>query len=297
MKNETTASRLWLDLSWIQSCIELTKPRVSTLVVMTTAAGFYLGSGARLEGALFFHALFGTALLAAGTAVLNQFLERENDGLMRRTASRPLPSKRLEPSVAMAFGVSLLGAGGLYLGLLANPLTAFLGCLTALVYLFVYTPLKTRTALCTAVGAVPGAMPPLMGWAAARGQLDLNAWILFTILFLWQFPHFLSIAWLYREDYERGGFRMLPLLDSEGRRTGRRVVAFAALLLPVSMAPFLTGLAGPFYLAAAAALGLFYLRASWGLARARCRANAKLLLRASVVYLPLLWISMIVDKL
>ncbi len=291
------ASRPLIDLSWVNSYVELTKPRVSSLVVMTTAAGFYLASPGRLDWLLLFHTLLGTALLAAGTAVLNQFLERENDALMHRTARRPLPAKKLEPLNAMVFGLVLIAIGGLYLGLLANPLTAFLGCLTTVVYLLAYTPLKTRTALCTTVGAFPGAMPPLMGWAAASGGLDLNAWILFGILFLWQFPHFLSIAWIYRDDYERGGFKMLPLFDREGKRTGFRVVAFTVALLLVSVVPFFTDLAGAIYLLAAVGLGLGFLWTGLLLARNRSRISAKLLLRASVIYLPLLLVVMIADKI
>ncbi len=296
MKSDV-AVRPWIDFGGLASYLELTKPRVSTLVVMTTAAGFYLGSGARFDWMLLFHTLCGTALLAAGTAVLNQFLERDNDGRMHRTAGRPLPSKRLEPVNAMVFGLALIAVGGLQLGFLANPLTAFLGCLTTLVYLLAYTPLKTRTALCTTVGAFPGAMPPLMGWAAARGQLDLNGWILFAILFLWQFPHFLAIAWIYREDYQRGGFKMLPLHDREGKRTGLRVAAFSAALLLVSLAPFFTDLAGTVYLAAALGLGAAFLWAGVLLARTRSRVNAKIMLRVSVIYLPLLLGAMIADKL
>ncbi len=291
------ASRPLIELSWVNSYVELTKPRVSALVVMTTAAGFYLASAGRLDWLLLFHTLFGTALLAAGTAVLNQFLERENDALMRRTARRPLPAKKLEPTNAMVFGLVLIACGGLYLGLLVNPLTAFLGCLTTVVYLLAYTPLKTRTSFCTTVGAFPGAMPPLMGWAAASGGLNLNAWILFGILFLWQFPHFLSIAWIYRDDYERGGFKMLPLFDREGKRTGFRVVAFTAALLLVSVAPFFTDLAGAIYLLAAVGLGLGFLWTGLLLARNRSRISAKLLLRASVIYLPLLLVVMIADKI
>lgn len=289
-------SRPLLDFSWVQSYFELTKPRVSSLVVMTTAAGFYLASPGRLNWLLFFHTLFGTSLLAGGTAVLNQFLERDSDALMRRTSRRPLPAKKLEPLNAMMFGLVLVAAGGVYLGFLANPLTAFLGCLTTAIYLLAYTPLKTRTAFCTTVGAFPGAIPPLMGWAAASGGLNLNAWILFGILFLWQFPHFLSIAWIYRDDYERGGYKMLPLFDKEGKRTGFRVVAFTAALTLVSVAPFFTDLAGAIYLFVATGLGLGFLWAGLVLARNRSRISAKLLLRVSVIYLPLLLVVMIADK-
>lgn len=279
-----------------RALLELTKPRVSGLVVLTTAAGFYLASLNDFNWMLLSLALVGTASVASGTAVLNQVMERDLDGKMRRTAGRPLPARRLDARSALLFGLLLLVFGSLVLATSVNVLTALLGCLTAGMYLLVYTPLKTRTSFCTTVGAIPGAMPPVMGWTAARGELDLNAGLLFAILFLWQYPHFLSIAWVYREDYARGGFKMLPLLDWEGRRTAVRVVLFLILLLFSSVLPFFVQLAGALYLIGALVLGAGFLWYGIMLAHSRGRVAAKRVLRASVVYLPLLLVLMVCDK-
>src|SRR5215472_9104460 len=200
--------------------VELTKPRITTLIVLTSAAGFALGSRAGVNYLLLAHTLIGIGLLSSGIGTLNQYLERDLDGLMRRTAERPLPSGRLFPFEALWFGVSLTLMAEVYLALFVNVLTALLGLTVITGYLFVYTPLKTRTSLSTALGAFPGAMPPLMGWTAARGEIDTAAWVLFAIVFLWQFPHFLSIAWMYREDYGRAGIRMLPVVEPDGRLAG-----------------------------------------------------------------------------
>lgn len=276
--------------------LELTKPRITALVVCTTAAGFYLAGSSPFDGWELLHALLGTGMVAGGTSVLNQVLERENDGRMRRTASRPLPSERAETLPAATFGLLLIVLATAYLAVMVNVLTAFLGFLTAAIYLLIYTPLKTRSSLCTTVGAVPGAIPPLMGWAAARGHLDAEAWLLFLILFLWQFPHFLAIAWVYREDYQRGGFRMLPLTDTDGTRTARRVVISNLALLVMSAIPTLVGLTGISYLAGAVLLGGVFLWFGYFLARTRSLRSARYLLRASVLYLPLLLVLMVVDK-
>ena len=288
-------SKLIRSGSW-GALLELTKPRVSGLVVLTTAAGFYLASWNTFNWMLLAFALVGTAGVAGGTAVLNQAMERDLDGKMHRTAGRPLPAQRLDTRSALIFGLLLLASGSLFLATFVNPLTALLGCGTAGMYLLVYTPLKTRTSLCTTVGAIPGAMPPVMGWTAARGDLDLNAGLLFAILFLWQYPHFLSIAWVYREDYARGGFKMLPLLDWEGRRTSFRVVLFLILLLFFSLLPFFTQLTGGLYLIGALVLGLGFLWSGILLAQSRGRQAAKRVLRASVIYLPLLLVLMVFDK-
>lgn len=277
--------------------IELTKPRVTLMVVLTTAAGFYLAGSGRFDPALFLWTLIGTALLAGGASALNQYLERTADGRMRRTARRPIPSGRLSARSALNFGLLLIVAGTLLLAVAANGLTAFLGWLTAVVYLLLYTPLKTRTTLCTLVGAFPGAVPPLMGWAAVRGELDLTAWILFGIVFAWQFPHFLAIAWVYKEDYERGGFRMLPLVDPEGRRTATQIVLFTGLLLAISVLPPLVGLTGWLYLPGALAAGGYFLAAGLRLAGAPSRDAARGLLHASVIYLPIVLGLMVFDKL
>ena len=275
-----------------RALLELTKPRVSGLVVLTTAAGFYLASLNDFNWMLLALTLVGTSSVASGTAVLNQVMERDLDGKMRRTAGRPLPARRLDARSALLFGLLLLVFGSLVLATSVNVLTALLGCLTAGMYLLVYT----RTSFCTTVGAIPGAMPPVMGWTAARGELDLNAGLLFVILFLWQYPHFLSIAWVYREDYARGGFKMLPLLDWEGRRTAIRVVLFLILLLFSSVLPFFVQLAGALYLIGALVLGVGFLWSGIMLAHSRARVAAKRVLRASVVYLPLLLVLMVCDK-
>ena len=276
--------------------LELTKPRVTFLVVVTTTVGFYLAAGSSLQLPLLLHTLLGTVLLGAGTSVLNQFLEREADSKMHRTEGRPLPSGRVTARSALWFGLTLVLAGTLYLVAAANFLTALLGSLACVSYLFIYTPLKTRTPWCTSVGAFPGAIPSLMGWAAARGELGLGAWILFAILFLWQFPHFLSISWLYREDYQRGGFIMLPTVDVDGRRTSRSIVLYSLALLPVSLLPWVLNLVGPTYLLGALLLGLALLAFGVAVASSRSKMSARRLLLASVAYLPLLLILMVIDK-
>lgn len=284
------------DLSLISAYFELTKPRVTFLVVLTTAAGFYLASTGTFDYALFFHALLGTALLAGGTAGLNQYMERELDARMRRTARRPLPSRRVNPADALVFAMSLVLAGTVYLLWQTNPLTVVLGWSTCAVYLLMYTPLKTRTEHCTFVGAFPGAWPPLMGWAAASGSLNWDALILFGILFTWQFPHFHAISWVYRDDYERGGFLMLPLAEDGEKRTGRQILAYTFSLLLISFLPVWTGLSGYLYLAGALVLGLSLTRYSVRVASNPSRTAARRLLRASVIYLPLLLILMVIDK-
>ena len=275
---------------------ELTKPRVTLLVVFTTAAGFYLASSGRVNLVLLVHALLGTALVAGGTAVLNQFLEREADGRMQRTRTRPLPSGRLDASDAVIFGGVLVCGGTLYLGLLTNLLAAFLACATAVLYLFVYTPLKMKTPICTAIGAIPGAAPPLIGWAAAKGHLDFHALLLFAILFTWQFPHFLAIFWIYKEDYQRGGFTMLSSVDPDGKRTSRHILAFSILLFFLSVGPWMWGLAGMVYLVGAVLLGSALIWFGFEIALCRSITSARHVLRASVAYLPLLLILMLIDK-
>src|SRR5688572_10953317 len=216
---------------------ELTKPRITLVIGLTTLAGFFLGSRGVLEAALLARTLIGTALTAAGASALNMVLEREWDAKMRRTRNRPLPAGRLQLPEALIFGIVLAAAGILYLTLSTNWLAGVIAALTLVTYIFVYTPLKRRTSLCTIVGAVPGALPVVGGWVAARGLLAIDAWLLFIIVFFWQLPHFLALAWMYREDYARGGFPMLPTLDPEGKSTGRLIVLNTLALLPVSLAP------------------------------------------------------------
>ena len=275
----------------------LTKPEVNVLVLASTLAGFYLGSRGPLSGLRLAHTLLGTLLVASGTATLNQFIEREYDARMRRTANRPLPAGRLAPSWALGFAVLLSAAGALDLALAVNALSSLLALLTLGSYLAFYTPLKRRTPLCTLVGAFPGAMPPLIGWAAARGSLGREAWVLYAVLFLWQFPHFLGIAWMYREDYARAGYIMLPPKDVDGRFTGREIFVFTLALLPVSLIPVFLNQAGAIYCLGASLFGLAFLFCGARLAHSRSNALARRLVLASVIYLPLLFGLMMVDKI
>jgi len=275
----------------------LTKPEVNVLVLASTLAGFYLGSRGPLSGLRLAHTLLGTLLVASGTATLNQFIEREYDARMRRTANRPLPAGRLAPSWALGFAVLLSAAGALDLALAVNALSSLLALLTLGSYLAFYTPLKRRTPLCTLVGAFPGAMPPLIGWAAARGSLGREAWVLYAVLFLWQFPHFLGIAWMYREDYARAGYIMLPPKDVDGRFTGREIFVFTLALLPVSLIPVFLNQAGAIYCLGASLFGLAFLFCGARLAHSRSNALARRLVLASVIYLPLLFALMVVDKI
>lgn len=280
----------------IAAYTELTKPRITFLIVLTAAAGFCLASTRGVNYVALLSAMLGIGLLSSGIATLNQYIERDLDGLMRRTADRPLPSGKLLPWEALWFGVALTALGEVYLAAFVNPLTALLGLIVIAGYLFGYTPLKTRSTLSTLVGAFPGAMPPLVGWTAARGDLSLEAWVLFAILFLWQFPHFLAIAWMYREDYSRAGILMLPVVEPEGRITAQQIIAYTVMLLPVSLLPTVLGLSGKLYLLGAIILGLAFLYSSVRAAFSKSRQQARRLLLASVFYLPLLFILMVFDR-
>lgn len=291
-----TAS-LVAERSWAAVAADLVKVRLTSLVLLTTLVGFYLGSRGAVGYGVMLHTLVGTALLAGGAAALNQLLERRQDAQMQRTKNRPLPSGRLQPETVLLVGAVASVTGLAQLVLAVNPLTALLGAVTLGSYLFVYTPLKRVTWLNTAVGAVPGALPPVMGWTAARGELSAEAAVLFAILALWQLPHFFAIAWMYREDYARAGFKMLPLVDPEGRRTARQSVASTVILLAVSVGPFALNLAGPLYLVGALALGGAYLGCALLFARRRTHAAARLLFFASILYLPLLLVLLTVGKL
>jgi heme o synthase len=275
---------------------ELTKPRITFLIVLTAAAGFALGSHGRVDYAALGTAMLGVALLSSGIATLNQYMERDLDALMRRTANRPLPSGKLSPWEALVFGTGLTVLAEVYLAALVNPLTALLGLTVIAGYLFGYTPLKTKTSLSTLVGAFPGAVPPLIGWAAVRGEVGIEAWVLFAILFLWQFPHFLAIAWMYREDYARAGILMLPVVEPDGRVTAQQIVVYAVLLLPVSLLPTALGISGKVYLYGAIVLGLLFLYSSVRAAFSKSKQEARRLLLASVIYLPLLFILMVLDR-
>ena len=268
--------------------LELTKPRIAFMVVITSAGGYLLGAQGESSLAGLLHTVLGTALVAAAANALNQWVEGDTDKLMERTRNRPLPSGRMEPGTALAFGLATGILGTCYLALFANTLTACIGLGTVLLYVLIYTPMKRLSSLCTIVGAVPGALPPVMGWAAARNDLSTGAWVLFGVLFLWQMPHFLAIAWMYREDYERGGQPMLPVLDPEGTRTGRQMILYSLALLPVSLLPTLIGLTGETYFVGALLLGLLYLAASAYAASRKTIDAARVLLRVSVIYLPIL---------
>jgi len=276
--------------------IELTKPNITALILLSTGVGFYLGSPSGLQYLVLLHTLIGTALVASGTATLNQYWEREADSKMWRTRNRPLPMGRMAPWKALAFGIGLAVVGTLYLCWLVNVLSGLLAALTLVSYLFLYTPLKSRTPLCTLVGSFPGAIPPLIGWAGAQGSLSTVAWVLYGILFLWQFPHFLSIAWLYRDDYARGGIRMLPVVEPDGESTARQIVIYCTALLPMSLVPTWLGVTGPLYFAGALALGSAFLFFAVRTALARTKLEARRLLQASVIYLPLVYGLMLIDK-
>jgi len=276
--------------------LELTKPRVVLMVLVTTTVGFYLGSQGEPDYVSLLHTLFGTALAGGGTLTLNQLLEREADAKMERTRLRPLPDGRLQPMDALVFGTLITVSGLLYLTLAVNPLSALVTATIVVTYLFAYTPLKKKTSLCSIVGAIPGALPPVIGWAAAREALNLEAWVLFTIMFLWQMPHSLAIGWLYREDYARAGFRLLPVIDQDGKSTGRQIVSNCLALLAVGLIPTLIGFTGTLYFFCALLLGGIFLWYGISLARSRSQVAARRLLFASLLYLPVLLAVMAFDK-
>ena len=276
--------------------VELTKPRIAVLVLFTVAAGALLAGPGVADWAVLLHVVCGTALVAAGASALNQLLERHSDALMRRTENRPLPAGRLQPVQVLAFGVALGILGLVYLAAaVRQPLTVAVALVTFLSYVFVYTPLKRHTWLNTLVGAVPGALPPVIGWTAVRGTLDLEAGLLFLILFLWQLPHFYAIAWIYREEYGRAGLQMLPVADPAGDRTARQMAGFCLALVAASVLPVAAGHLGLPYLAGALALGAYFFGATLGFARARSAAQARRVLRASLVYLPVLLALLLLD--
>ena len=275
---------------------ELTKPRITFLIVLTSAAGFCLGSKGRFDYLALFNALFGIALLSSGIATLNQYMERGLDARMRRTLARPLPAGKVSAGHALAFGLALTLFAEIHLALFVNLLTAGFGVVVIVGYLLCYTPLKTRSSLSTVVGAFPGAMPPLMGWTAATGAVGAEAWALFAILFAWQFPHFLAIAWMYREDYARAGIRMLPVVEPACRVTAQQIVIWSLLLVPVSLFPAVLGTTGSVYFYGAFVLGILFLGTSVHAALAHTRQGARRLLLASVLYLPVLFGLMVFNK-
>lgn len=272
----------------VRAFVEMTKPRLNLMVLVTVATGFFLGARGASNPSTLVLTLAGAALVAGGASVLNQFFERTRDARMRRTAGRPLPTGRVSAVEAAAFGSSIAALGLAVLSAAANLTAAAVALATLILYVFVYTPMKPRTTLNTAVGAIPGALPPVIGWAAATGRLGAEAWALFLIVFLWQFPHFLAIAWIYREDYARAGFRMLPSVDPTGALTGRQAAFYALALVPAGLLPTVVGLAGVYYFAGALVLGLFYLAFSVLFWSEVSDLTARRLLRASFLYLPLI---------
>lgn len=278
--------------------LELVKPRVAVLVLFTVAAGALLAARGVSDVAALVHVLCGTALVIAGASALNQWLERHSDARMQRTENRPLPAGRLQPGEVFALGAALGGGGVTYLALaLPQPLAAAVAAVALVTYVFLYTPLKHKTTLNTLVGAIPGALPPVIGWTAMRGALGPEIVALFFIVFLWQVPHFLAIAWIYREDYAQAGMRMLPVVDRLGVLTGRQMVNYCLALIPASLAPAVLGLGGPLYAGGAILLGLFFLSRALGFRQSTSVDQARRVLRASLVYLPALFALLLLDGL
>lgn len=277
--------------------VALAKPRLNLLVVASTLVGYAMADGESLGLLRVAGLLLGTGLVAGGASAFNQVMERDLDALMKRTRTRPLPDQRLQPIEGVLFATAITVAGLLAIVVSANLLAAAVALATLLSYVAVYTPLKRRSSFGTVIGAIPGALPPIIGWAASSGALPPQAWTLFGIMFLWQLPHFLAIAWMYREDYARAGFPMLPVLEPDGRSTGRQSALYAAALVPLSLAPTLMGMAGQIYFAGALVLGVTFLWLALRFARTRATRDARRLFFASITYLPLLWTLMIANKI
>jgi protoheme IX farnesyltransferase len=293
---KTGAVAIPADRSRSSDFIALAKPRLNMLVVASSLAGYVMGGGDMSNAMIVVLTVLGTALVAGGASGFNQVIERQPDSLMRRTRLRPVPDGRLQPGESLLFATALCASGLLILGVGVNTLSAGVALVTLVTFTLVYTPLKRRSSFATVVGAIPGALPPVIGWAAARGALSEGGWVLFAIVFLWQLPHFLAIAWIYREDYARAGFQMLPVIEPDGRSTGRQAMYYCAALLPVSLAPTLIGLATTAYFVAALVLGLLFLGLTLRFARTRAIPDARRLFFGSIVYLPVLWLLMIVFR-
>jgi len=297
MVAEPTAVPMWLVVYRRASdYLALTKPRVVGMVMITTFVGFYLGSSGWMNWLLLLHTLIGVALASGGTLALNQYLERDLDARMLRTRLRPLPEGRLQPNAALGFGVAITTGALVYLTGVVNPLSGLVTAISVGSYLFLYTPLKQKTPLCILVGAVPGALPPVTGWAAASGDLHLEAWILFAILFLWQIPHSLAIAVLYREDYARANFRLLPVVEPDGTSTGRQIVSNCLVLFAIGLLPTTIHLTGAVYFVTAFMLGLALVTCGIMLAKTPSAKAARRLLLATLIYLPTLLVVMAIDK-
>lgn len=296
MKTGADAVALPAARSRANDFIALAKPRLNFLVVASSVAGYVMAGGDTSNAARLVLTIVGTGLVAGGASAFNQVIEREPDSLMRRTRMRPVPDGRLQPGESLAFAAATSGAGLAILGAGVNLLSAAVALTTLLIYAVIYTPLKRRSSFATVVGAIPGALPPVIGWAAARDSLSQGAWVLFGIVFLWQLPHFLAIAWIYREDYARAGFLMLPVIEPDGRSTGRQATLYCAALLPVSLAPTLIGMTGTGYFVAALILTLLFLGLTLRFARTRTIPDARRLFFGSIIYLPVLWILMIAGR-
>ena len=286
MMTQSTISDYW----------QLTKPRVTLMVIVSTFAGFYLASSSSLDLILFASTLLGSWLVAGGTNALNQLIERDQDALMKRTRTRPLPAGRLQSHHALVFATTISLSGLILLFLAANLLTCFLAALTLASYILIYTPMKRKTWASTIVGAVPGALPAMGGWAAVRGAIGVEAWVLFAILFFWQLPHFFAIAWIYRDDYARGGFAVLPMFDPKGFRTGAQIVINCLALLSVSLLLTILGVTGAIYFLGALMLGIVFLLSGVRMALRQSNRYARQVLRASIIYLPVLVALMFIDK-
>jgi len=280
----------------IQGYVDLTKPSILVMVLITTLLGYYLGNDGISSWLNLFWTLLGTGLSAGGAGALNQYLEREQDKRMERTRNRPLPSGLIQPLDALLFGLILVLIGSILLVWKVNLLTGFLSLMTAFLYVLIYTPMKKLTWLNTSLGSIPGALPPMGGWTAATGSIDSGAWILFAILYLWQHPHFFAIAWMCKNDYKKAGFKMLPVVEPNGSRTIRQIFWHLSLMIPVSLLPFISGMMGTVYLAGASLLTLGYFCSAIPMLRLKSKENASKILKASVFYLPLLFVIIIIDK-
>jgi len=280
----------------IQGYVDLTKPSILVMVLITTLLGYYLGNDGISSWLNLFWTLLGTGLSAGGAGALNQYLEREQDKRMERTRNRPLPSGLIQPLDALLFGLILVLIGSILLVWKVNLLTGFLSLMTAFLYVLIYTPMKKLTWLNTSLGSIPGALPPMGGWTAATGSIDSGAWILFAILYLWQHPHFFAIAWMCKDDYKKAGFKMLPVVEPKGSRTIRQIFWHLSLMIPVSLLPFISGMMGTVYLAGASLLTLGYFCSAIPMLRLKSKENASKILKASVFYLPLLFVIIIIDK-
>ena len=286
---------MWPLPSRASDFVTLTKPRLNSLVLLTTAAAYSLGAGPESTLLSFAHTLLGTFLVAGGASALNQVWERDTDRLMRRTRMRPLADRRMQPAAGIIFGLILTVVGAAELAYFLNGLAAGVALFTAASYVLFYTPLKTRTSLSTIVGALPGALPAVIGWAAATNTISIEGWVLFGIVFMWQMPHFLAIAWMYREEYAKAGMPLLPVIQPDGRSTGRQAVIYTAALIPLSMMPTGVGLASPWYMVVALALGAVLMVLSLEFSAKRTIDTARRLFFGSILYLPILWAFLVLD--